>query len=74
MVGPDDPDSSLRPNQIFAVSLSEDLLPPHRARAVYRAVRNHLLTPLGLRTLDPRDPRYRGRCAGSPRDCSLALH
>jgi glycogen debranching enzyme len=74
VVGPDDPDSSLRPNQIFAVSLSEDLLPPHRARAVYRAVRNHLLTPLGLRTLDPRDPRYRGRCAGSPRDCSLALH
>jgi len=74
VVGPDGPDPSLRPNQIFAVSLTEDLLPPHRARAVYRAVRDHLLTPLGLRTLDPRDRRYCGRCAGSPRDRGLALH
>jgi glycogen debranching enzyme len=74
VVGPDGPDPSLRPNQIFAVSLSEDLLPPHRARAVYRAVRDRLLTPVGLRTLDPADPRYRGSGAGSPRDRALALH
>jgi glycogen debranching enzyme len=74
VVGPDGPDSSLRPNQIFAVSLSEELLPPHRARAVYLAVKDHLLTPLGLRTLDPRDRRYRGSCTESPRDCALALH
>jgi glycogen debranching enzyme len=74
VVGPDGPDASLRPNQIFAVSLSEDLLPPHRARAVYWAVRNRLLTRVGLRTLDPEDPRYRGSGAGSPRDHALALH
>jgi glycogen debranching enzyme len=74
VVGPDGSDASLRPNQIFAVSLCDDLLPPHRARAVYRAVRVRLLTPLGLRTLDPRDPRYRGHCAGSARDRALALH
>jgi glycogen debranching enzyme len=74
VVGPDGPDASLRPNQIFAVSLSEDLLPPHRARAVYRAVRDHLLTPLGLRTLDPRDRRYRGSCGGSARERAFALH
>jgi predicted glycogen debranching enzyme len=70
----DGPDESLRPNQIFAVSLSEDLLPPHRARAVYWSVRRHLLTPFGLRTLDPRDPRYRGRCEGSQRERDLAYH
>ncbi len=74
VVGPDGSDSSLRPNQIFAVSLSKDLLPPHRARTVYEAVRDRLLTPFGLRTLDPRDPRYRGRCEGSPRERALALH
>jgi hypothetical protein len=74
VVGPEGSDSSLRPNQIFAVSLSADLLPPHRARRVYEAVRDRLLTPFGLRTLDPRDPRYRGHCEGSPRDRALALH
>src|SRR5207244_2374707 len=74
VVGPDGSDASLRPNQIFAVSLSEDLLPPHRARAVYWAVRSRLLTPFGLRTLDPRDPRYRTRPEGSAQERALALH
>ncbi len=74
VVGPDGSDSSLRPNQIFALSLSEDLLPPHRARAVYEVVRSRLLTPFGLRTLDPSDPRYRGHCDGSPQERALAFH
>ena len=74
VIGPDGSDESLRPNQIFAVSLSEDLLPPHRARAVYWAVRSRLLTPFGLRTLDPRDPRYRVRWAASKEDRALVLH
>jgi predicted glycogen debranching enzyme len=74
VVGDEGPDRSLRPNQIFAVSLSEELLPPHRARAVYWSVRRHLLTPYGLRTLDPRDARYRGRCVGNQRERDLAYH
>lgn len=74
VVGPDGSDSSLRPNQIFAVSLSEDLLPPHRSRSVYWAVRSRLLTPFGLRTLDPHEPRYRGRGSESPDENALALH
>ena len=74
VVGPDGSDPSLRPNQIFAVSLSEDLLPPHRSRSVYWTVRNRLLTPFGLRTLDPADPRYRGRGATSPGENARALH
>ncbi|MFN2386710.1 MAG: amylo-alpha-1,6-glucosidase, partial [Thermoanaerobaculia bacterium] len=67
-------DSSLRPNQILAVSLTDDLLPPHRARAVYWTVRRRLLTPYGLRTLDSRDSRYRGRCEGPQRERDLAYH
>ncbi len=74
VVGADGPDASVRPNQIFAVSLTEDLLPPHRARSVYWTVRRRLLTPFGLRTLDTRDARYRGSCEGTQRDRDLAAH
>ena len=74
VVGDDGPDPTLRPNQIYAVSLAPDLMPPHRARAVYWSVRRHLLTPFGLRTLDPRDPRYRPRCEGPPAERDRAMH
>lgn len=73
-IGEDGPDATVRPNQIFAVSLSEDLLAPHRARAVYWAVRRSLLTPCGLRTLDPRDPRYRATAGPSERERALGMH
>ncbi|HMF08599.1 MAG TPA: amylo-alpha-1,6-glucosidase [Thermoanaerobaculia bacterium] len=74
VLGEHGPDASLRPNQIFAVSLTGDLLPPHRARSVYWTVRRRLLTPFGLRSLDTRDPRYHGRCEGSQRNRDLAVH
>src|SRR5262249_17945166 len=74
VVGEDGPDSRLRPNQNLAVSLSEDLLPPHHARAVYWTVRRQLLTPFGLRTLAPRDVRYRKRGGALDRENSLAAH
>ena len=74
VIGPDGADETLRPNQVLAVSLSPDLLPPHRARAVYWTLRRRLLTPFGLRTLDPADPRYRGRNAGGPRERALSAH
>ncbi len=47
------PDASIRPNQIFAVSLPYTMLSPERAGAVVDKVREHLLTPFGLRTLAP---------------------
>ena len=74
VVGDLGPDPSVRPNQILAVSLTEDLLPPHRARSVYWTVRRSLLTPFGLRTLDPEDSRYRGRCEGDERVRLSAMH
>jgi len=74
VVGNGPPDGSLRPNQIFAVSLTEDLLPPHRARSVYWTVRRRLLTPYGLRTLDTRDPRYLGSSGRTDREYALAAH
>src|SRR5262249_19440878 len=45
-----------------------------RGGAVYWMIRSRLLTPFGLRTLDPRDPRYRGSCGSSSADRALSLH
>jgi predicted glycogen debranching enzyme len=58
------PDASIRPNQILAVSLPHSMLSPERAKQVVSIVQEHLLTPFGLRSLAPSDPRYRGRYTG----------
>jgi predicted glycogen debranching enzyme len=66
-------DASLRPNQIFAVGgLPEPALTGPRARRVVDLVEEELLTPLGLRTLSPREPAYVGGYEGGPsvRDAS----
>lgn len=57
-------DRSLRPNQIFAVSLPFSPLDTAQQRAVVAAVQRDLLTPFGLRTLSPADPAYCGRYQG----------
>lgn len=68
-------DRAIRPNQIFAVGgLPFPLLEGSAARAVVDQVETHLLTPLGLRTLAPSDPAYRGRYAGGPLERDSAYH
>src|SRR5436190_11228586 len=62
--GPDGDDASLRPNQLFAVSLTPGLLGKKQASKVLSAVRQYLLTPYGLRTLARNDPQYRGALVG----------
>ena len=52
------PDSSVRPNQIFAVSLSHSMLSLERSRGLVAVVERELLTPVGLRTLPEWDSRY----------------
>lgn len=64
VVDGDERDGSLRPNQLLAVSLPHSPLGRERARDVVETVRQHLLTPYGLRTLDPSDPRYVGLYEG----------
>jgi len=68
------PDPSIRPNQIFAVSLHHSMLPQDRARSVAAKVEEHLLTPFGLRTLAPSDPQYRGHYTGGPKERDGAYH
>jgi len=68
-------DAAVRPNQIFAVGgLPQSLLAAEQAAAVLATVDRLLLTPLGLRTLDPGDPGYRGRYQGGVRERDGAYH
>ncbi|MGJ5814600.1 amylo-alpha-1,6-glucosidase [Paludibaculum fermentans] len=67
-------DASVRPNQIFAVSLHHSMLSASRASQVVRTVHRDLLTPLGLRSLSPRDPAYRARYEGGVHERDSAYH
>lgn len=67
-------DASLRPNQILAVALAEPLLEPAQAKSVLDVVGQHLLTPLGLRSLSPSDPRYMPQYVGPPQMRDRAYH
>ncbi len=67
-------DGSVRPNQILAVSLHYPILTGERARAVVEKVRDELLTPVGLRSLSPRDPAYVPIYEGSPFARDSAYH
>jgi len=68
------PDPSIRPNQIFAVSLTHSMLSLERAKCVVQKVQEHLLTPYGLRSLAPTDPQYRARYIGGPTERDGAYH
>jgi len=68
------PDSSLRCNQLLALSLPFRLLSSELERLVLRCVEDELLTPCGLRTLSPKDPKYIGRYIGPPHERDQAYH
>src|SRR5262249_36216884 len=74
VVDGDDRDGSIRPNQIFAVSLPHTMLSENRARQVVTAVERHLLTPFGLRSLASVDPKYIRRYEGGVWDRDTAYH
>jgi predicted glycogen debranching enzyme len=65
-------DASVRPNQIFAVSLPYSPLDNVQQKAVLDVVTDQLLTPYGLRTLTPKDSRYCPKYTGNrwQRDCA----
>ena len=70
----DDKDASIRPNQILAVSLEHSILETERAARVLEKVEAELLTPFGLRTLSPYDPRYVPVYIGTPHDRDASYH
>ncbi len=57
-------DASVRPNQIFAVSLPHSPMPPEAQAAVVSECAQQLLGSYGLRSLTPSHPDYRPRYQG----------
>lgn len=67
-------DSALRPNQIFAISLTFPVLKQERWEQVIRLIEKELLTPVGLRTLSPSDPNYKAFYNGDLQARDSAYH
>jgi len=67
-------DTSLRPNQLIAASLTADLLSPEQVASIFHVVTEHLLTPTGLRTLSPTDPAYHDHFHGNHRQRDSSYH
>ncbi len=68
-------DASFRPNQIFAVGgLPLRLIEDNRAFLIVEAVKDHLWTPLGLRSLAPGEPGYTPRYEGGVGERDGAYH
>jgi predicted glycogen debranching enzyme len=67
-------DASCRPNQLLAASLPlGPMADDHHAARIVAASRD-LVTSLGLRSLSPRDPAYRGLHRGAPAERDGAYH
>jgi len=67
-------DASIRPNQLFAISLPFSPLSKWRARKVLNRVTNDLYDSYGIRTLTPTDPRFKAVYAGSLDQRDHAYH
>jgi predicted glycogen debranching enzyme len=67
-------DDSVRPNQVIAISLTYPVLDTSRWKPLMEVVERELLTPYGLRTLSPNDPRYRGTYEGDLEARDKAYH
>lgn len=67
-------DATIRPNQIFAVSLRHSPLRTDQQQAVVECVRRELLTPYGLRSLATGDAAYRGIYTGDQFQRDGAYH
>lgn len=72
--GPSGNDASLRPNQIFAVSLPQSPLTAAQQRQVVEACERSLLTSHGLRSIAPEEPQYIGHYGGDQLNRDGAYH
>ncbi|MES2000476.1 MAG: amylo-alpha-1,6-glucosidase [Pseudomonadota bacterium] len=72
--GDEGDDVRLRPNQIFAVSLTHSPLDSAQQARVVETVGQHLLTSYGLRSLDPAHPDYRPHYHGDMQQRDTAYH
>lgn len=64
----------VRPNQIFAAALPYSPISDDQKASLLKVVEKELLTPKGIRTLSPKDPKYLGRYEGSQIERDSAYH
>ncbi len=62
----------IRPNMIIACGLPYKMIEGEIEVDTIRTVRQHLLTPKGLRTLSPRNPIYKGSHGNTPAERDFA--
>lgn len=74
VVNADIRDGSIRPNQVFAISLHYPILDENRAKSVMSILKRDLLTPVGLRSLSPVHPDYCGKYEGEPHNRDAVYH
>jgi predicted glycogen debranching enzyme len=67
-------DPACRPNQLLSFSLEYPVLDPSRWQSVLDIVEKRLLTPVGLRSLDPSHPDYKPKYYGDLRARDAAYH
>ncbi len=67
-------DKSLRPNQLFAISLPYPVIDGKQAKAVLKIVEEKLYTPVGLRSLPTNDSRYIGIYGGDALHRDASYH
>jgi predicted glycogen debranching enzyme len=67
-------DDALRPNALIALSVAPELFETWQARAIVQRVKERLLTPLGVRSLDPEHPDYIGYYEGGMESRQAAYH
>jgi len=72
--GPGTADFTLRPNMAIPFALHRNVIPEERRAGILRATAAKLLTPRGLRTLDPDHPDYRAIYSGPVERRDLAYH
>lgn len=71
-VGAEGANDFIRPNMVVACGLKYKMIPSETIVDTLRTIRQHLLTPRGLRTLSPRNPLYRGSQEGTPAERDFA--
>lgn len=72
--GPHGDDATIRPNQIFAVSLAFSPLEHDVQQSVVQQCARELLSSYGLRSLAPRHPDYRAQYVGGPHERDASYH
>lgn len=65
---------AIRPNALIALSVDPEMFEAWQAQAIVEQARRRLLTPKGLRTLDPKHPHYIGYYEGGMEDRRAAYH